>query len=184
MFRINELKVLALLLLIQPLLSSEVFSQGEEDNLGVKDMKISDRIFYGGNLGLQFGTITFIDASPLIGYRLTDKLSLGTGISYMYYREKFPGFQEFSTSIYGGRLFGRYIIYKNLFAHTEYEVLNLESFDINRRINVTNILVGGGYRQHLGGRAYLNLLALWNINETADSPYRNPIIRMGIGIGF
>ena len=99
MFRIYGFKVLALLLLMLPLLSSDVFSQGEEDNMGVKNMRLADRIFYGGNLGLQFGTITFIDASPLIGYRLTDKLSLGTGISYIIIGKNFLVFKS-SVQVY------------------------------------------------------------------------------------
>jgi hypothetical protein len=175
------LKILIFLILTLPLCPLKVFSQ---DGGAVKDLPFTERIFFGGNFGLQFGTITFIDISPLVGYLLTDRLSAGTGITYMYYREKFAGFQEFSTSIYGGRLFARYLILKNLFAHTEYEVLNLEAFDLGRRVNVTSVLVGGGYRQQLGGNVYLNLLALWNINETAYSPYRNPIIRMGVAFGL
>lgn len=173
-------KKLLLTIVILQSITFEVFSQQKE--LPVSEQSFSERVFFGGNFGLQFGSVTFIDISPLVGYRLTDKLSLGAGITYMYYKERFYGF---STSIYGGRLFGRYFILDNLFAHTEYEVLNLEAFDqVNRRVDVTNILIGGGYRQHLGGRTYVNLLALWNINQSAYSPYNNPIIRMGIGFGM
>ncbi|HET6245711.1 MAG: hypothetical protein H0V01_04175 [Bacteroidetes bacterium] len=151
----------------------------------VKEQSFKERLFFGGNFGLQFGNETVIDLSPLVGYRLTDKLSAGAGITYMYYRLRVPSV-DFSTNIYGGRLFGRYFFLDNLFGHVEYEILNLEVFDIGnvRRVEVTNILVGGGYRQHLGGRTFINILALWNINQSEYSPYRNPIIRMGIGFGI
>lgn len=177
-----KLKVLLLLVTLLSSAISEVYSQ--QDELPLNEQSFSERIFFGGNFGIQFGNVTVIDVSPLIGYRLTEKLSAGTGITYMYYRLRSPGF-DFSTSIYGGRLFARHIIYENLFVHAEHEVLNLEIFEQGiRRINVTNILIGAGYRQHLGGRTYINLLALWNVNESIHSPYRNPIIRMGIGFGI
>ena len=47
--------------------SSSVFKKKWKDNF-------QNRIFYGGNLGLQFGTVTMIDISPMVGYKLTEKL--------------------------------------------------------------------------------------------------------------
>jgi hypothetical protein len=169
-------------LIITILITFSEFGVSQENS--VKDMSFSERVFFGGNFGLQFGNITFIDISPLVGYRVTDRSAAGAGISYMYYREYFPGIYEFSTSIYGGRLFGRYFILDNIFAHAEYEVLNLESYYDQRRLNVVSLLGGGGYRQHIGGRTFLNAMILWNFNESAYSPYRNPIIRMGINFGL
>lgn len=145
---------------------------------------INNRIYFGGNLGLQFGTYTYIDISPLIGYKLTEKLSVGTGVTYIYFRDNF---YDYNTSIYGGRLFSRYRLLENIFTHVEYEVLSREVYDINwdlKRVNVNSFFVGGGYQQMIGGNASLNILVLWNLNETAYSPYQNPIIRVGFGIGL
>ena len=47
-----------------------------------------------------------------------------------------------------------------------------------------SFLVGGGYRQQIGGNAAMNLMVLWNLNDTYDSPYTNPIIRIGFSAGF
>ena len=143
----------------------------------------TDRIFTGGNLGLQFGTTTVIDVSPLIGYRITDKLGAGITATYKYYRFR-TNIGDYTTSIYGGGLFGRYLITENLFAHAEYEILNGPWRFDDERYNITSILIGGGYRQPLSDRIFLNLLVLWNINDSADSPYNNPIIRAGVGVGF
>ncbi|MBP7496567.1 MAG: hypothetical protein KA792_02770 [Bacteroidales bacterium] len=148
-----------------------------------------DRLIFGGNLGLQFGSNTFIDLSPFVGYKITEKLIGGVGISYRYMRYKD---YDFSTDIYGGRLFGRYYLMDNLFAHVEYELLNLERiyFDYNYnvvkagRVNVESYLAGGGYSQPLGSKSYFTIIILWNFNETALTPYTNPIIRAGIDIGF
>ena len=35
---------------------------------------LSDRMFFGGNFGLQFGNPTLIDISPLVGFRMTERL--------------------------------------------------------------------------------------------------------------
>mgnify|MGYP001590874713 CR=1 FL=1 len=138
------------------------------------------KVFTGGNLGLQFGNYTFIDVSPLIGYRFTKKIHSGIGVTYRYFSDNL---NKFSTSIYGGSIFSRYYILDNLFAHGEYEVLNGEWL-YGKRFNVTSIFAGAGYSQNLGGKIVANVLILWNINESVYSPYRNPIFRAGIGIGL
>lgn len=153
----------------------------------LQDDKEPGRFYVGGNFGIQFGTVTLIDVSPLLGYRLTEKLSIGAGISYLYYRDaRFN--PVYSTNIYGGRAFIRHYLFKDIFAHAEYELLNFEVYDWNtyeyNRKYVSGVLVGGGYRQWLGPRFFMNILVLWNINETIDYPYSNPIFRVGIGTGL
>ena len=153
-----------------------------------------NRMFTGGNLGLQFGTYTVIDISPIVGYYFTDKFSAGVGVIYQYYAFKDNAYplNNFKTNIYGAKTFLRYHIIQSIFAHAEYEALNLETqfFDPYNmrhqtpRFFVHSILLGGGYRQAMGDFSALNLMLLYNINETIDSPYRNPIIRIGFDIGF
>jgi hypothetical protein len=50
------------------------------------------------------------------------------------------------------------------------------------RFSLNNVLLGGGYRTSIGERSYLNLMILWNINDSPLSPYQNPIIRMNVEI--
>ena len=143
---------------------------------------LKDKIFFGGNFGFQFGTVTLIDISPLIGYKITDKLSAGIGGTYLHYdnRKYF-----FTTYIYGGRIFGNYSITNNVYTHLEYEILNIEQYDFPKnRININSILAGLGYRQQVGRNTSINILALWNLNESSYSPYVNPIIRGGINFGL
>ena len=157
---------------------TESFSQ--RDSLNGKWHFDKSKIFTGGNIGLQFGSSTFVDFSPLIGYRFTDKIHGGFGITYRYFKDNY---YNYTSDMYGGRVFARYYIIPNLFAHTEMERLNLEWSDRNRH-NVNSIFVGGGYSQNMGGRLTANILVLWNINESVYSPYNNPIFRAGIGIGL
>lgn len=151
----------------------------------------NNRFFTGGGLGLQIGTITFIDVSPHLGYYFTEKWAGGIGLTYQYYSDKRFN-PKFTADVMGGRLFARYYILEEVFAHVEYEYLSYESalldplglFIKPRRVEVSNYLVGGGYRQQLGRLVYVNLLVLWNLNETTYSIYENPIIRMGMDVGL
>jgi hypothetical protein len=85
---------------------------------------LKNRFFFGGSLGLQFGSATYIDVSPLVGYKITPKLHAGVGLTYIYYKVKDSYYNyAYETSIYGGRVFGRYYILDNLFGHAEFEIL-------------------------------------------------------------
>lgn len=148
--------------------------------------KFWDRVFVGGNLGFQFGTVTFAEVSPLVGYRFTEKISAGIGATYQYYRYK-DQLYELTTNVYGGRIFGRYFFTEYLFGHVEYEYLNLDAFDfypVRRRVNVESLLAGGGYFQRIGANSGIFAMILYNFTESAYTPYTNPVIRIGVNIGL
>jgi len=177
------------LFLIFIISSSILFSQSEEPLRFDRS-----RLFTGGNLGLQFGNFTTVDVSPILGYFFTDRIALGVGVIYQYHSYKdrvFPAL-SYKTNIYGAKVFARYYIIESIFAHAEYEGLSLETdfFDPSNlrhqteRFLVHNVLLGVGYRQAIGAFSGINLMLLYNINETVDTPYRNPILRMGVDIGF
>lgn len=149
--------------------------------------KLKDKIVFGGNIGLQLGNVTFIDLSPQVGYKVSDKFIPGIGLKYSYFKLKDSGFNKgYSTNIYGGSIWSRYYFVENLFGYLEYEVINLEVFELNFlvRKNVTSVLVGGGYRQAIGNNFGMHFMVLFNLNESIYSIYQNPIIRVGFGFGF
>jgi hypothetical protein len=169
-------------------------------------MNLRDRLVFGGNFVAGFGTSTYVDISPLVGYRCTPKLIVGVGITYIYLnyalidpttgvevaREKFH--------IYGGRIFSQYDLFSNALSHGdkifvagEYEGLNVpyQSFyypyDISRRW-IGNPFVGGGYRSSLGGRAFANITVLYNLNYVNNWKYSQIVysspLKVSIGIMF
>ena len=146
-----------------------------------------EKVYVGGNVGFQFGTVTFAEVSPLVGYQFTEKITAGIGVTYQYYRYKDLNY-ELKTNVYGARVFGRYFFTSFLFAHVEYEYLNLEAFDFypqRRRVDVESVLVGGGYFQRFGtGNSGIYAMLLYNLTESAYTPYTNPIIRIGVNVGF
>lgn len=176
-------------LLLCLLLTTSMTSFAQTGN-DIEGESFKDRIYVGGGLGLQFGTVTNIEVSPLVGYRITDELSAGVGMTYIYFKRKYDNYDDFETSIYGYRLFGRRNIGEQFFAQAEYESLNLEFFNpqdgIVTRQWVPGLLVGGGLFQPFGSNAGLNISAMYNLmHDELRSPYASPLIlRIGITAGF
>lgn len=152
----------------------------ESDTAASKFDYFKKRAYLMGGFGLNFGNVTAVNLSPVLAYRFTGKIHGGVGINYTYYSNLL---MKYSTNIYGGSIFTRFFILENLFAHSEYEKLYLRWSD-GYNYDLTNIYLGGGYNQRLGGNAFASILILYNLNDSPYSPYSNPIIRAGIGMGF
>jgi hypothetical protein len=130
------------------------------------------RIIVGGDFGLGFGTITNIEVLPVIGWRLTKKLSVMTGPMYTYYRDgRFrPAYQ---TSFYGGRVLGRMMVYDRFFIQGEYNMLSFESFN-NARVTKDFVLAGPGMSS--GPFAFSILFFLY---QPGNSPFVSPFLMRG-----
>ena len=166
--------------------------KAQENQSSGSDMKFTDRLFTGGNIGLQIGRQTMIDISPLFGYKITDNFVAGIGFTYQYWSYKDP-YVSYHTDIYGGRFFSRYYFFKRFFIHGEYEFLNIETaffdqgykYHKSKRYWAGSVLGGIGYREQIGSKSYFNIMLLYNFNETPFGPYDSPIIyRAGIDIGL
>jgi len=188
---------LVLFLLISAIGLSAIAQDNENSN-SLKDTPFKERLYVGGDLGLSFGSITFININPIVGYRIDKKWSAGIGAKYIYYRERFPEYNwEYSNYMYGGSVFARYLLGKSLLAQAEFESLNAESRDFLSptwtRKWVPIGFLGAGYRQGIGN-TYLQILLLYDIINDRNSPYRSEyllgssnipvILRGGIVIGL
>ncbi|WP_296622292.1 hypothetical protein [Marivirga sp.] len=150
-----------------------------------------DRLYFGGNFGLQFGSFTHIEASPIAGYMINQKLSVGVGGIYQYFRIRGNSqVGDYETNIYGGKLFGRYNLSNQLFGYTEYENINLDiiyntsnGYELGRAW-VPAFFIGGGYFQPIGNRAGVTVMALYNLlHYPGRSPYNSPfVLRVGFTI--
>jgi len=173
------------------LLSINLSALGQNDRREEKP-PIRERLFYGGSFGMQFGTITYIDVSPIVGLWVLPRVAIAGGPSYTYYK-----FYDDKTSIYGGRFYAQYLLIQNLnnilplglntgiFLHLEDELLSYDSNYVywwnpnaSGRFIVNNVLFGGGIRQQMGRRSFLNITALWTIYDSGYSIYNSPEIRV------
>jgi hypothetical protein len=152
---------------------------------------LKERLFYGGSFGLQFGTITDIEVSPVVGIWVLPRLAVAAGPNYRYYKDPFG-----RTDIYGGRLYTEFVFIQDLnsiiplglnfgfFLHAEDELLSLESefwkdppFSGNRFF-VNTGLAGIGMRQPMGRRSSMNLMVLWALNQPVYNLYGTPEVRI------
>jgi len=139
--------------------------------------------FVGGMIGGSFSNNGgSFEVSPLVGYKITDDFHVGSRITYIYSK-------YFGTSYndYGGSLFARQRFLKMLFAHAEYEVLSIEYNNVQNekfRMTINSLFLGGGLYQQMGGRGFATIAILYNVLETKYSPYSNPVIRIGFGVGL
>ena len=61
---------------------------------------IRERIFFGGSFGLQLGSVTDIEVSPVIGLWVLPRIAVAAGPDYRYYKDPVN-----RTAIYGGRIY-------------------------------------------------------------------------------
>lgn len=149
------------------------------------------RTFYtGGNLGMQFGTVTMIDVSPQFGYYVLENISVGVGFTYQFISDR-RYLPAATMHVLGGRVFTNlhFPFYNSIFAHGEYEFMAYKTniFSSNMLpewITLSNVLAGIGYRQRVYGRSAITFMILWNFNESQYNLYSNPVIRMGVDIGL
>ena len=152
---------------------------------------LSQRLFFGGNLGLQFGTITDIQISPVVGVWLLPRLAVAIGPDYRYFK-----YQSDHTSIYGGKGYVQFVVIKDIstflpigtntgvFLHLEDEVLSLESSYwkdppvFSSRFNINTVLAGGGISQQIGRRSSIDIMMLWVLNNPGFDVYSNPEFRI------
>jgi len=152
---------------------------------------VSERLFFGGSFGLQFGTITNIEISPVAGLWVLPRLAVAAGPSFQYYKDP-----NNATTIYGGKAYLQLMLIQDLnnvipvgmntgiFVQGEYEGLSLErSFwslipSDSRRIYMGTFLAGAGISQPIGRRATMNFTLLWALTDTEYSLYDSPEIRV------
>lgn len=151
-----------------------------------------DRVLVGGNFGASLGSVeTSIALSPNIGYRITERFTLGTGVIYQYYRYRTSIF-DVKFNNYGAKLFGTFQLNDFLILHSEYESLNIDYVTYNslgnpdgtRQRTIGSMFVGGGYRQYSSDNTMFDIMLLYNLTETPYTPYANPTIRVGFSIGL
>lgn len=157
---------------------------GQESNTTDQNNKnnLRNRWVVGGDLAASFGTVTYINLSPRVGYRINSKLTAGTGLVYNYLRDnRFKGF-EFSN--YGGLIFANYSIMPELMLVSEFQNLSVERYSEfsgqKMRVPVNVLFVGAAYRLQLGEKSFGYISLLYDVFEDINSPYSNPYLGGGL----
>jgi len=151
---------------------------------------LRERMFFGGSLGLQFGTYTNIHITPIVGLWVKPRIAIAAGPNFTYYKDPY-----YETTMYGGNAYVQFVplkdinkiipigIHMAIFLHLEDELLSLESAvwdpqNPSDRFTVNTLLGGFGISQQLGRRSALNLMFLWTLTNSGYALYNNPEIRI------
>jgi hypothetical protein len=170
------------------LLASFSFVSGQNKRAEVPALR--ERLFFGGNIGLQFGSITDIQVCPVVGIWLLPRLAVAAGPDYRFYKDWYN-----RTNIYGAKGYLEFVVVKDInsfipvgagtgvFFHLEDEILSLESSvfrdpSSSGRFSINTVLAGGGISQQIGRRSSVNIMALWALNDSGYEVYGSPEIRI------
>lgn len=149
------------LLIVLPALA---FAQREVDEDAPQ--KLKDRLYFGGGLGLNTGTdaygnsFFYFAVNPIVGYMVTPKFSVGTGINWQRTSYDRP---SVVLNQYGISPFVRYN-FDQLFAYAEYNLISTPSYyNLNQTKTLSRFLIGLGYSQPLGKRGAVNAVGLYDV---------------------
>jgi hypothetical protein len=150
--------------------------------------QLTERVFFGGNVGFNFGSVTSVRFNPLVGYKLTRSLSMGLTGMYEYNSyETYLGREHFNN--FGGSLFSRFQVIPQAYAHAEFNYMSyqyINSRGVKNREGVPLVLIGGGFVTEIGPNIFSYAQILFDVLQDAKSPYDpwTPFYSVGFGVGF
>ncbi|SDQ42758.1 hypothetical protein SAMN05421664_1569 [Chryseobacterium soldanellicola] len=165
------------------MLSGSVFSQV---SMGTTP-ETNNKWTFGGGIGVGFGSQNsfYLQASPKVGYRLTDDLEVGVvgSVSWQtsdYYRSTMFGVGPFvnyyfARSFYVGANLQQYFInFKDKF------------YDYKTNEQETALYLGGGYMQRIGTHSFMQIGLMYNVlykeNSSVFSSGLIPSIGFVVGL--
>lgn len=149
---------------------------------------ISDRLIFGGNFSVNFGTNRFIYIAPSVGYKINEKLTSGGGYIYQYAKfsevfnvqtQTFQAF-DFESTVHGPKFFTYYAPIDILYLGTQVEYLNhevLRNFPSQETTNEWTpvLFLEVGYLQKIGS-GMVQIGMRYNVLHDFDSPYNSALI--------
>lgn len=175
---------------------------------GAEDEPPTKKFLYT-NFGLGFASVNGLNQfnasiSPAVGFRISNKFAVGPGISYAYSSYSLDdqarsaglalnakGDRSISSSSVGLKAFAQYIVYKEFFIHAEYEVTNAQLIDFDNNTGyykynrtVATPLAGVGYRSYLGQNAAVDIVGLYNFDNSFGSLYPGLVVRFSLLFNF
>jgi hypothetical protein len=153
------------------------------------------KLFFGGGLGLSFGTYTIVNISPLAGYRFSELFAAGAGINYNYYGYN-DGYWDYKQSYVGLSIFGRLYPVRQFFIQVQPQEdymwytqsgigtnQGLPSYQVNQF--VPSLLMGGGAAIPTGRNGAITISVMYDVLQNQYSPYyRQAVYGFGFTTGF
>ena len=146
------------------------------------------RVFYGGTVGIGFGSTFRLSIQPFVGLVFTPQLSGGVKVGYEYVRQESNGATT-TWNNYGASVFGRYRFIPRAYVHAEFAYFSYGykvSEYTSDRSWVPFLLLGGGYIQPISPSTSFFVEVLFDVLQDSKSPYEawTPFISVGVAVGF
>jgi hypothetical protein len=158
------------------------------------------KMIYGGFIFPSFWNGFNIDATALVGYRVTKKLSAGLSSNFYYSSYNGPiidyygnnlGDGSSSTRLIGGGVWAKYLLFRNLLANLAFEQNNYRyNFQIPNNTFIgpatwyPSVLAGVTYRQQVAGRLFFNATLLYDLLQQNPVYSKTFIYRVGFSSAF
>jgi outer membrane protein assembly factor BamA len=149
---------------------------------------VESKVYYGGSLGLSFGSYFRLAVTPMVGYKLSPRASLGLKFQYEYTVDSRYA-EDVTSHNYGGSVFARFSITPRVYAHAEFAEMSYKYASGNytsEREWVPFILLGGGFVQPISPKTAFFVEVLFDVLQDPKSPYEQwtPWISAGVSAGF
>ena len=176
MLKIFKVKYYVVFLFVFVLLSHKVRAQDTTKSaLSIIEL--------GGSLSFAFGSETYFDIAPLIGYRVHKSIIISGGYIYRYAQIN-SGFLKYKTNSHGWRANVKIDVLPPLFIIGEYQKITLDGWNYSLgmpgRVNPTIIFLGAGYTQKISPRTSLEMSMLFDVYKDVNNPYPLPYFRGGL----
>jgi hypothetical protein len=150
--------------------------------------KFTDKLYWGGNFGLSFGTYTYIQIAPVVSYAVNDNFYVGTGMDYTYFKDSRNSFlNTYEGSIWAPKVFARYFV-GDFFGHVEFQQIYYKNvYNIvnpNEMVSESHYYAGGGYRSWVGNNSFMFVMLLFDLERSDFYFGDNPLIQIGFSSGF
>jgi hypothetical protein len=143
-----------------------------------------NRFYFGGGGGLGAGTdpygysYTYFSLLPVIGYRVTDQVSVGASITFQQYNYKNTPIGNYSFTQYGIGPFVRYT-FNPVFFQVEYDLINAPSYNNVGEVvhaNYSRLFFGLGYSFPMGRKGGIHTLAMYDVLYKVPSVFNSPFV--------
>jgi len=155
-------------------------NDASKENLN--DLTKRERTVVGGSLGLGLSSsnglgMFYGSLTPLVGYRVTERLSVGVGFNYTYYKSRL-----YEEQFYAGIAWARLGLFNGLFACAEIDQVNAPVYSLGgvARESFPLLLAGGGISQGIGHGLGTYFQIMYDFTEEERSPYGPLVIRGGL----
>ncbi len=192
-------------LLIATIMTLKIGVSAQENKSRIKkDSGVESKLWYGGEFDFGLSNSSFnIGISPMVGFKLTDRLSVGIRVplnyNYLKLTKTNGETMNFSNLDMGIGAFSRYKIFKNIFGHFEFQKLWTEqpiytgnyltidpenqSSILTQSTHENQLNLGFGYNRSKGKWGY-EFSLLYNLLHDTNSEKIPLSARVGLNYNF